>query len=338
MTDFVALSLAEARQLSISILSGHGLAADHVEAVTETIMAAERDGCASHGLYRLIVCAHTLKSNAVARSAQPRLSDIAPGLVRVDADGGFAPLAHRLGLPVLLAKARTQGIAAMALNNCVHFAALWPDIEPIAVAGLVGLACTPSHAWVAPSGGTEPVFGTNPIAFAWPRSGHPPMVFDFATSATARGEIELYRRQGRAIPDNWAIDAGGAATTDASAALDGAMLTFGGHKGSALALMIELIAGPLIGDLTSLDSIAHDGGRKASPLGGVLILAFDPKTLLGDRANHHLNRAETVFAAITDQGARLPSDRRYAARRRHADGPIMIGRGLYDDLLALAEI
>lgn len=336
MAETVTLSLAEARELSTTVLSRFGLAADHVAAVTDTIMAGERDGCTSHGLYRLIVCAHTLETNAVARSAKPMLIDVSPAIVRVDADGGFAPLAHRLGLPVLLDKARKQGLAAMALNNCVHFAALWPDIEPIANAGLVGLACTPSHAWVAPSGGTKPVFGTNPIAFAWPRRDYPPMIFDFATSATARGEIELHRRQGRPIPDGWAIGADGLTTKDAAAALDGSMLTFGGHKGSALSLMIELIAGPLIGDLTSMESIAHDDGRKASPLGGVLIVAFDPAVFLGDQADSHLARAENIFAAITGQGARLPADRRYAARRRHADAPVQVDGKLFEELKALA--
>ncbi|GGO99791.1 Ldh family oxidoreductase [Stakelama pacifica] len=336
MLESVPITLDEARALARRVLLRHGLAEDHVASVIETIVAGERDGCTSHGLYRLIVCAHTLSTGAVAKAAKPEIIDLAPSIVHVDADGGFAPLAHSMGLPLLIAKARAQGVAAMVLTRCVHFAALWPDIEPLADEGLVALACTPSHAWVAPHGGTLPMFGTNPLAFAWPRQGRPSLVFDFATSAVARGEIELHRRQGRPLAKGWAIDSQGAPTTDPEAALAGAMLTFGGHKGSALALMIELIAGPLIGDLTSRESLIHDDGRKASPFGGVLILAMDPSAFLGDTAAFHLSRAEALFQSLVEQGARLPGDRRLAARRAHDTAPLSIDRALYDDLIALS--
>jgi LDH2 family malate/lactate/ureidoglycolate dehydrogenase len=283
----------------------------------------------------LLVCAHTIRAGKVALDARPVALDAAPALVRVDADGGYAQLAFELGRPVLEAKARQYGIAAMAITNCVHFAALWPEVEAIAENGLVAFACTPSHAWVAPAGGVAPIFGTNPIAFGWPRPGAHPYVFDFATSAVARGEIELHRRSGKAIPPGWGIDADGNATTDAAEALAGAMLTFGGHKGSALATMVELIAGPLIGDLTSRESLAADNGANASPHGGELLIAIDPAGFLGDLAMAHLTRAEAVFEGITAQGARLPSQRRYAARARSLAEGVEVPEALLGDIRAL---
>ncbi|WDR01879.1 Ldh family oxidoreductase [Devosia algicola] len=268
LTDTITLTLEQARHLSIDILLALGLSPDHADAVSDTIIAGQRDDCHSHGLYRLIVCAQTIRAGKVALDVSPAIIDAAPAIVQVDARGGYSLLAFKRGLPILAEKARSQGIAALAINNCVHFSALWPEVEAIAAAGLVGLAMTPSHSWVAPAGGTSPVFGTNPLAFSWPRTGKLPFVFDFATSAVARGEIELHRRAGKAIPSGWGLDRDGQPTTDAAEVLDGAMLTFGGHKGSALAAMIELMAGPLIGDLTSLDSQAHDGDVGASPFHG----------------------------------------------------------------------
>src|SRR5690606_12868255 len=168
------------------------------------------------------------------------------------------------------------------------------------------------------------------------RSPHgPPFVFDFATSAIARGELALHRRAGKPIPDGWAIDREGPPTTDPAAALAGAMLTFGGHKGSALSAMIELMAGPLIGDMTSAESMAFDEGVGAAPCHGELILAFDPKVFLGDAAARHVARAETLFEAIVGQGARLPSQRRYEARERSKAHGVRIPKALHDDLLAL---
>jgi LDH2 family malate/lactate/ureidoglycolate dehydrogenase len=179
------------------------------------------------------------------------------------------------------------------------------------------------------------VFGTNPIAFAWPRPDGPPFVFDFATSAIARGEIELHRRAGKPIPAGWAIDSEGNPTNDPTAALAGAMLTFGGHKGSALSAMIELMAGPLIGDMTSAESMAFDEGVGAAPCHGELILAFDPKVFLGADAAQHVVRAEKMFESIVGQGARLPSQRRYEARERSKVNGVRIPRALHDDLQAL---
>ncbi|KQS64480.1 oxidoreductase [Rhizobium sp. Leaf371] len=336
MTETVRLSLADARTLSLQALARAGLSPEHCEALADLVMAGQIDECHSHGLYRVLSCVDAIRKGKVDTKAVPEILDSAPGIVRIDAKFGFSPLAFRLGLPLLQEKARTQGVAALAINNCFHFSALWPEVERLAAAGLAGLAMTPSHSWVAPAGGTKPVFGTNPIAFSWPRPGPFPFVFDFATSASARGEIELHRRAGKPIPEGWAIDAEGASTTDAEAAMAGAMLTFGGHKGSALSAMVELMAGPLIGDLTSRESQVFDAGAGVTPCHGELLLAFDPNLLSGGRAIESAERAEALFDAIIGQGARLPSQRRYAARERSlANGSVEIPKALHDDLVAL---
>lgn len=337
MSDTVAMTLGEVRHLARTTLRAVGLAEDHAAAVAETMVAGERDGCASHGIYRLLVAANSVRAGVVVPDAVPVVSEPARALVRVDGGGGFAQLAFARGLPLLIEKARGHGIAAMALTDVVHFAALWPEVEAIAEAGLVGLAVTASHAWVAPAGGTKPVFGTNPIAFGWPRPGRLPFVFDFATSAVARGEIELHRRAGKPVPDDWGYDADGRATTDAEAVLAGAMRTFGGHKGSALAAMVELLAGPLIGDLTSAESLAADAGRGGSPIGGELVIAIDPAGFLGDAVAEHLARAEALFAGIEGQGARLPSARRYAARERALAQSVRIPAALHADILRIGS-
>ena len=337
VSEKVRLTLKEVRALAHAVLSQQGLAPDHVAAVAETMVAGERDGCASHGIYRLLVCHHTIKAGRVSVDAVPQVTDVAPAMVRVDGGGGYAQLAFALGRPILSEKARRCGIAALAINHCVHFAALWPEVEALAADGLIAFAFTASHAWVVPAGGNEPLFGTNPIAFAWPRLGSYPFVFDLATSAVARGEIELHRREGRALPEGWAVDVNGHPTTDAAEALAGAMLTFGGHKGSALAMMVELIAGPLIGDLTSAESLAHDGGAKASPFGGELVIAIDPVRFMGSSPQEHLQRAERLFEDVVGQGARLPSQRRYEARERSLKEGVEVPAALLADIRALLD-
>ncbi|WP_166366417.1 Ldh family oxidoreductase [Pseudomonas akapageensis] len=331
------LALSEVAVLAQSVLRKHGFSEQQAVAVARTMVCGERDECTSHGVYRLLVCISTLKSGKVNPTAVPVVHDHAPSIVRVDAKGGFSQLAFERGLTLLEQKASSNGLAALVINHCVHFSALWVEIEAITDLGLVALACNPSHAWVAPEGGRGPVFGTNPIAFGWPRQGRDPFVFDMATSAIARGDIELHRRAGKPVPLGWGVSPEGEPTTSAQEILDGAMLTFGGHKGSALAAMIELLAGPLIGDLTSAESLDHDAGTKSSPYHGELILAFDPKRFLGSSFEHYMQSAENLFNNIESQGSRLPSTRRYEARSRTLENGVEINDELLDELRALLD-
>ncbi|NBF04459.1 oxidoreductase [Pseudomonas sp. Fl5BN2] len=335
MSEYITLSLDEVRSLSFQVLTRHGLSEAHSQAIADVITQGQRDECHSHGVYRLLGCVRSVREGKIDPRAEPSLRHISPGVLEVDAHYGYSLLGFHTGLPILLEKARSQGIAAMVIKRCFHFSALWPEVEAIAAAGLVGLAMNPSHSWVAPAGGRHPVFGTNPLAFAWPRPAGNPFVFDFATSAIARGDIELHARQGKPIPSHWAIDAEGLPTTDAKAALQGAMQTFGGHKGSALAAMIELLAGALIGDLTSAESMAFDEGVGATPCHGELVLAFDPKVFLGEAYQEGLQRAERLFEGIARQGARLPSQRRFEARERSLEHGVQISRELLEEIRGL---
>ncbi|GAA0826487.1 bifunctional delta(1)-pyrroline-2-carboxylate/delta(1)-piperideine-2-car boxylate reductase [Marinomonas arenicola] len=338
MSDNIILSLAQARELSESILMDNGFSEDHAKSITDVILACQQDDCHSHGLFRLLMCTQSMKFGRINGSAKPAIVDAAPSVVKADANGGISLLAMDAALPLLIEKTKKNGIAALAINRCFHFSALWPEVEKLSAAGLAGLAMVPSHAWVAPAGGSRGTLGTNPLAFSWPRQGQHPFTFDFATSQFARGEIELYRRAGKPLPEGVAIDKEGQPTTDAEAAMGGAMLTFGNYKGSALSIMIELLAGPLIDDLTSKESMEAANGQPEAPYHGEIIIAFDPNLLSGGKAAANNDRAERLFADIIDQGARLPSQRRYQARERNlARDAVEIPQTLYNDLLALRK-
>lgn len=311
----IVRSIAALTDVTEEIFRGAGLTPPQARAVARTIVAGERDACKSHGIYRIEGCLRTLKAGKVEPAAVPALVDDGSAVIRVDARGGFSPLAFEIGAPVLAERARTLGLAALVINDCTHFSALWPEVELLTGHGLAALAMCPSYTSVAPVGGTRPLFGTNPLAFGWPRRDGPPYVFDFATSVVARGEIELHRRSGTQLPEGWAIDADGRPTTDPAAALQGALLPFGGHKGSAISTMIELLAGAMIGDLTSPEAFARLGSMSLLPHHGELILAFCPERFAAGRGDPFA-RAEGLLDAILGQGARLPSQRRFAARAR----------------------
>lgn len=339
MSDNITLSLNQVRELSESVLTSNGFNAEHASAITDIIYTNQLGDCHSHGLYRLFMCVESIQSGRASGTAEPTISDVGPAVVRADANNAVSLLAMKAAMPLLIEKAKKNGVAALAINRCFHFSALWPEVEMLSAAGLAGMAMLPSHAWVAPAGGKHGLLGTNPLAFSWPRHGKAPFTFDFATSQFARGEIELYRRAGKPLPEGVAVDSEGNPTTDAEAAMNGAMLTFGGHKGSALSLMIELMAGPLIDDLTSKESMEVAGGKPEAPYHGEIILAFDPNMLSGGRADDNNDRAERLFADVIDQGARLPSQRRQAAQVFNLErNELEVPRALYEDLLKLKKV
>lgn len=339
MRGNVTLTVDALHERVEAILRQAGLNEIQAASVARVIVAGERDACKSHGIYRLEGTLRTIKAGKVQVSAVPeRIPQDAAAIIRVDAKGGFANPAFELGLPVLVESARSLGLAALVINDCTHFSALWPEVEALTGQGLAGLAMCPSYATVAPAGGSKPLLGTNPMAFGWPRSGGAPYVFDFATSVAARGEIELHRRAGKPLPDGWAIDAQGRPTTDPETALAGAMLTFGGHKGSAISTMIELLAGIMIGDLTSPEALERLGVTSLAPAHGELVIAFSPRAFAAGRPGDPFQRAELLFEAIAGQGARLPSQRRFAARAiAVADGITLSAAEIeqLDSLLAL---
>jgi len=338
MSDTVRLSLDAVQELAARALLAHGYSDAQARAVARTVTAAERDGCPSHGLFRIPFYVAALKNEEVDARAAPTLSSDDSAIAHVDGGRGFCPLALETGLPVLADTARRHGIAALAIHEVYNIAALWPEVEHLASEGLVAFAFTASNACVAPAGGIRPVYGTNPMAFGWPRADRPPMVFDQASSACARGEIQLHLRAGKPLPEGWAIDERGEPTTDPATALAGAQLPFGGHKGAAIALMVELLAGALIGELFSTESSARDTAKTGAPFGGEYLIAIDPsRHAPGRAAGSHLERAEELFATVLAQdGTRLPSDRRYAARPASLAGGVDVVASLHERLLELA--
>lgn len=336
--DDIRLTLTQVHALAKGLLLTQGFNEAHAQAIATTVTEAERDECRHHGLFRIPFYVNALKVGQASGDAEPTVTELAPGVVKIDAHRGFSPLAIERGEAPLAERAKQQGIAALAVNNALNVAALWPEVERLANRGLVAFAFVSAIPYVVPAGGTKPVFGTNPMAFAWPRANHPPLVFDQAASESARGEIQIRMRDGRALPPGWAIGPDGQPTTDPKEALAGAQLPFGGHKGSAIALMIELLAGPLVGDLLSFESGEDDVANTGAPCGGELIIAIDPtRCMAGGNLERQMAHGERLFSLILEQeGTRLPSDRRYQVRKRNMVEGVTVPLSLYDTLQAFS--
>ena len=328
------MSVDAIHTLAKDTLAKFGADEINATAVADIVTMAERDGCVSHGLFRLPGYAATLKSGKVNGKARPTLKKLAGAVVQVDGHNSFAPTALQAGRPALIGAAKTCGIAVMPLIGVHHFAALWTDIEPVCDAGLAAFACTSYKPSVIPAGGKKALFGTNPIAFGWPRNGRSPMIFDMATSVMARGEVGVAARDGHTLPEGVGVDAQGNPTTDPNEILKGALMTFGGYKGSSLSMMVELLAGAMVGESFSFEAAARDNNDGGPPQGGEFLMAIDPSLVRGnDGWNDH---AESFFDKIYEQdGTRLPGDRRISNRAKHDKNGVEVSQIILDKISSL---
>ncbi|MBS7562650.1 Ldh family oxidoreductase [Pseudomonas protegens] len=330
------LSLPALVQLLETIFLRHGCRAEVARCLAENCAAAERDGAQSHGVFRIPGYVSTLASGWVDGRAVPVVEDVAAAFVRVDAGNGFAQPALAAARELLVSKARNAGIAVLAIRNSHHFAALWPDVEPFAEEGLVALSVVNSMTCVVPHGADRPLFGTNPIAFAAPQAQGQPIVFDLATSAIAHGDVQIAARKGERLPLGIGVDSLGQPTQDPKAILEGgALLPFGGHKGSALSMMVELLAAALTGGHFSFefDWSNHPGAK--TPWTGQLLIVIDPSKAAGQS---FAERSQELVRQMHAVGLkRLPGDRRHQQRERSLQKGIAIGVEQLQQLRALAQ-
>jgi delta1-piperideine-2-carboxylate reductase len=316
----IDLSISEIYDLAYKTMLANGCDSYNAAALSDIISRAERDGSHSHGLFRVPGYVKALRSGKVNGKAKPIVTKKTAVVVHVDGNGCFAPLAQATGLPELAEVALESGIAALSLTNIHHFAALWPETEFLADRGLVGIACTAYMPTVAPAGSTEKLFGTNPISFAWPRPGKSPVCFDMATSSMALGDLQIAARDGKKVPLGTGLDKSGKDTTDPAEIVAGVLLPFGGYKGSAIALMVELLAAGLTGEQFSYEAKMNDNGDGGPPRGGEMVFAFSPEKIAGAGWEAHVEGFMDQLSGLN--GVRIPGERRHKNRLNKGSRPI----------------
>ena len=329
----VSLSLDEIFNLAKKTLLANGCDDETASILSDLIMKAERDGSLSHGLFRLPAYVSGLKSGKINGKGKPEIKKISPSVIKVLGNNCLAPVVLNKGIPELIKAAKENGIAVLAINNSHHMAAMWPETEMIAEQGLVAFACTSYKPMVAPAGGKKSLFVTNPISFAWPRKGKTPVVYDMATASMAMGEVQVAKREGHKVPLGTGLSKDGKETTDPGEIADGGvLLPFGGYKGSAIAMMVELLAGSLVGDNFSYETAAKDNNDGGPPSGGEFILAISPDKLSENDWDKHSNEFFDKMKSM--DGVRLPGERRH--KNRLDKGPRNINEELVNKIKSLS--
>lgn len=313
----------------------HVLQAEHVPSTAAHILAnsivtAERDGSLSHGLMRLPDYIASLRAGWIKPDARQCVTVQDKPFVLVEGDNGFTQAAAHLAQDAVLERVIRYGIALLAINNAHHIGALWTDIEPYAKRGFVALNFVNSRPRLAPYGAHTPLLGTNAMAFAFPDGQGDVVCWDQASSRMSLGEVKLYALRNQPLPAGVGLDSDGQATTDADAVLrGGTLLPFGEHKGSGIALMVEVMAAALTGAAFGYEDQSAAFPGAASSNAGQTIIVIDP--VFGTPAPFSARIAGLLEHLHSDPALRLPGER----RRKNRDNAERQGMVLTPDAAAL---
>ena len=327
MSDTHVIPLARLNTAVRLVVRGFGSAPAEVEAVAQNLIDANLTGHDSHGIGMLPRYADAWLEGGLAANAHVTTALDGGAMLRLDGNAGFGQVIGAEAMALGIDRARASGSCIVALGNAHHLGRIGAWAEQVAAAGLVSMHFVNviSRAIVAPHGGADARFGTNPFCAGVPISGRPPVILDFATSMIAQGKTRVALNKGEPVAPDCLIDDQGRPTRDPRFAVNppfGALLTFGAHKGYGLALMCELLGGALAAGATQRDA----DPAKRRVLNGMFSVLVDPAAL-GDRAafeHEALAFIDWVQASPSREGfgaVQVAGDAERASRtRRTTDG------------------
>lgn len=327
--------------LATQLFEALGIEAEHARCVADSLVSADQEGIASHGVALIPLYVERLRKGSISRDAVPRVVEDHGGLVVVGAEHVLGQVSASAAVKLALERAREHGVAVVAVRNAAHFGAASYWARQLTDAGMIGFAFSNTRPLMPAPGGAERVVGNNPMAVAFPSASGEPLVVDMAMSATAMGKIRLAEARGAEIPEGWATDAQGAPTRSPTAAINGMLLPAAGPKGFGLAVAVDLLCGALSGGAV---------GAAVRPLYGELdkhydcahaFIAIDARRM-GEGAG--IGAQVAAFAQAIRASKKAPGiDEIYApgdlerARRAANGGKVPMSLDLVDQLNELAR-
>lgn len=315
------------------VFQGYGLPPDAAACVAEALIEADLRGIHSHGLTRVPIYTERLVRGLFNPRPDIRVARNGSAVAAVDGDNGMGPVVGRRAVAAAVEVALEAGCAAVGVCNSNHFGIAALYAERLVARGFIAVVCSNAPPTMAPYGGRSALFGTNPLAFGVPTRGDSPILADMATSTVARGKIILAQQRGEEIPFGWALDPDGRPTRDPEAALQGVVLPFGEAKGSAIALLIDILAAVMTGAGfgTDLPDFYNDLDRPANL--GHFLLAIDPARF-GER-DRFLDRLGRYLTMIGDcppaEGfarVQLPGEIEAQKRRTHLSSGVPLSQDI----------
>jgi LDH2 family malate/lactate/ureidoglycolate dehydrogenase len=336
-------SEAKLRQFCQTVLEKAGMMKENAQVVTDSLLKANLEGVDSHGISRLSIYLKRFSDGRITINPSVGMNEKSPSVLVVDGDNGLGHVVSHKAIKKGISLTKESGMTAIAIKNSNHFGTASYFCQLACEENLACIGFTNSPPGIAPWGGKEAFFGTNPMAFGFPTGNDQPVIIDLSTSIVARGKIILAEKQGQAIPDGWAIDADGEPTTDPAAALGGSVLPLGGAKGSALALAVEILTGLLTGAAFGphVKSIYEDHETENANVGHFFILLdiekFMNLQVFFDSIQNLLGEMKAVPKAPGNDEIRYPGERRKRERDRRKEEGIQLSHSVADELKSIGS-
>ena len=315
MAELQTYQTDELIRFSAHALQSVGVPAEDAELTARSLVEADKRGINSHGLLRLPLYVDAIERRGINAHPNMRWVTDTGSAGLLDADGALGQVSMTRAVEYAKTHTQERGVSVVAVQNSSHYGAgaFWSD--QLAAEGFVAILTSTTGPTVAPFGGVAKVFGTNPLTIAAPSSGHHPLTADMATSTGAYGKVIAAKNEGTAIPEGWAVDSAGVPTTDPLEAMAGALIPFGGHKGSAVSALLEAVAASLGTGRYAYeteDIWSNPGSRMNT---GHLLIAIDTGAFTGREYTEE--RVSTLQARIRSSGAEgytvyAPGDPEYA--------------------------
>lgn len=328
-----ANSLTSACTLS---LQHSGVSLQHSRDIAYSLVLADARGLSSHGVSRMCIYTRSIQDGVMRADAEPEILRDSAATCLVDGHDGLGVPTAFVAMDKAIEKAQKVGFGFAVVRRSNHFGMAGHIAERASRLGLLGYAATNGPARMAPYGGADPVFGTSPFAYAIPTGTERPILVDMATCVVARGKIIMAQRAGEKIPEGWAVDAQGNPTTDPAAALSGSVLPFAGPKGSALAMVVEILTGVLGGDVWAqgVEDMYEENGKPSGT--SHCVAALDIETLV-DRTDFETNIADLISqmklsAGSTDSQVFLPGERELLAQDEAFRSGVQLDSSTFSEL------
>jgi len=331
----------EEEKLIISkLLQAAGANLEEAKTVAEVLTEGDLRGFSSHGILRLPYILRAMKRGTIIGNANIRIVKETPATALVDGGHGLGHYVAARGMRIAIEKARSQGVGAVGIFNTNHFGIAGYYAEMAMKEKLIGIVMTTTDALVHPWGGVEPLLGTNALTIGIPTS--PPVLLDMAMSVAARGKLVNAMKKGQRIPEGWAIDTEGKPTTDPAEGLKGALSPFGGPKGYALAFVLELLAGPMVGASAGRDVVGTLEPKKGYSTKGDLIItlnpaAFVPMEEFQSRAKKFIDEIKNSRKAPGVHEIMIPGEPEMKAKERALREGIIIAESIWEEIRAFSR-
>ncbi|SOZ38480.1 Ldh family oxidoreductase [Cupriavidus neocaledonicus] len=321
-----------------AVFESCGVAREHAIQAATVLVRSELRGYKTHGMTRVPSYVERLRAGDFNPGAGMSHRSFAGGIV-LDADGAMGQIAGPHAVQLGLEALESSASVLVAVQSCGHLGALGIHALLAAEAGAFCLVGQRTPPVLGMQGFARPAIGHNPIAFGCPLPGDAPIVFDVACSVAARGHILLAAREGKAIPEGWALDAEGQPTTDAQRALAGSLLPTGGHKGIGIAMMVECLAGALSATADSLSPERnHVGSAGAVGRQGGFVWLVRPDAFAGPGMfADYMAHWSGNYLAAGGGDARLPGHRGNALEREGREHGVALPDAITCELTALGR-